>query len=295
MLSQSLPDFDALWDYSRPEQTELKFREVLLQIPEDDPALLELLTQIARAQGLQRKFEKAHQTLDQVERRLGSVASRPRVRYLLERGRVLNSSGDPDRARTFFNQALDLAVQLKEDFYSVDALHMLAIVAPPGRSLDLNLQAIRMAESSAEERARNWLGSLYNNTGWAYHDMGEYDKALETFQKAEAFRRSKGSVRETRIAIWCVARALRSLGRVEEALSRQMALKDELEAAGESDGFVFEEIGECLLALNRPKEARPFFVRAHELLSQDRSLVEHEPERLARLKTLGDGNFSTFS
>ena len=106
MPSPNLPDFDALWDYSRPEQTETKFREILLQFPEDGPAFLELLTQIARAQGLQRKFEHAHQTLDQVERRLGEVASRPRIRYLLERGRVFNSSGEAEKARPYFDQAL---------------------------------------------------------------------------------------------------------------------------------------------------------------------------------------------
>lgn len=286
MLSQDFPDFDALWDYSHPEQTELKFREILLQVPEEDPALLELLTQIARAQGLQRKFEKAHQTLDQVERRLGDVAWRPRVRYLLERGRVLNSSGHPDRARPLFEQALDLAKQLKEDFYAVDALHMLAIVSPPDQSLTLNLRAIQMAESSAEERARNWLGSLYNNAGWSYHNKGGYESALEMFEKAEAFRRSKGSVRETRIAVWCVARALRSLKRYEEALSKQMALMEEWESTGESDGFVFEEIGECLLVLNRRKESRAYFARAYEVLARDAHLAEHEPRRLARLKKL---------
>ncbi len=86
MSLQNLPDFDALWDYSHPDQTETKFREILLQFPEDDPAFLELLTQIARAQGLQWKFDHAHQTLDQVERRLGEVPSRPKIRYLLERG-----------------------------------------------------------------------------------------------------------------------------------------------------------------------------------------------------------------
>jgi hypothetical protein len=73
MLSQNIPDFDAYWDYSRPDQSEAKIRETLLHTPEDDPAFLELLTQIARAQGLQHKFEKAHQTLDQVERRLGTL------------------------------------------------------------------------------------------------------------------------------------------------------------------------------------------------------------------------------
>src|SRR5574341_847248 len=99
MSSQDHFDFDSLWDYSDPHQTEIRFREILLQVPEQNHAYLELLTQIARAQGLQRKFDRAHQTLDQVERRLGKYASRARVRYLLERGRTLNSSGNPDAAR----------------------------------------------------------------------------------------------------------------------------------------------------------------------------------------------------
>jgi hypothetical protein len=119
MQSQSIPDFDALWDYSRPDRTEENFREVILQIVEDNPSYLELLTQIARAQGLQRKFDNAHQTLDQVQKRLGEFPSRAKVRFLLERGRVCNSSGNPDEARPFFEQALDLAKQLSEDFYAV--------------------------------------------------------------------------------------------------------------------------------------------------------------------------------
>lgn len=287
MLTQNLPDFDSLWDYSQPDQTEIKFRAILLQIPEDDPALLELLTQIARAQGLQRKFEKAHQTLDQVERRLGGVASRPQIRFFLERGRLFNSFGDPGQARPCFEQALELATQLNEDFYTVDALHMLAIIAPPDQALTLNRRAIKRAESSADARARNWLGSLYNNLGWAYHDTGDYPSALEAFEKAETYRRAKGSAPEIRVARWCVARALRSLDRVEEALSKQMALKAEFESAGESDGFVFEEIAECLLTLKRSEEARSYFAKAYEALSQDASFTEQEPTRLARLKKLG--------
>ena len=287
MSSPSLPDFDALWDYANPAQTERKFREILPQFPEDDPAFLELLTQIARTQGLQRKFREAHETLDRVERRLGGTPSRARIRYLLERGRVLNSSGRPDEARPFFEQAFDLARDLNEDFYAVDALHMLAIVAPPEESLALNLQAISMAESSQQERACNWLGSLYNNTGWSYHDMGDYASALEIFEKAEAWQRTRGRVSETRIAAWTVARTLRSLGRVEEALARQMKLKEEFDSAGENDGFVLEEIGECLLALDRQQEAKPYFAKAYNLLSQDPWLTEKEPERLQRLKELG--------
>jgi hypothetical protein len=41
---------------------------------------------------------------------------------------------------------------------------MLAIISSPDQGLDLNLRAIKLAESSGQERARNWLGSLYYTT-----------------------------------------------------------------------------------------------------------------------------------
>jgi hypothetical protein len=31
MPNQNLPDFDSLWDYSNPGETEMKFREVLCE------------------------------------------------------------------------------------------------------------------------------------------------------------------------------------------------------------------------------------------------------------------------
>lgn len=288
MPQQNLPDFDSLWDYSAPDKTETKFRELLPHFTENESARMELWTQIARTQGLQRKFDEAHQTLDEVEKLLAENPSRAKVRYCLERGRVFNSSNQTDKAKPFFEQALDLAKGLGEDFYAVDAVHMLAIIADsPASSLSLNLIAIQMAESSLEERARNWLGSLYNNTGWSYHDAGEYESALVIFEKAESFFRAKGSVDKTRIAVWTVARCLRSLNRLDEALSKQLALHAEFESAGETDGFVFEEIGECLLALQRGEEAKPYFAKAYEVLGQDVWLVENEPDRITRLKQHG--------
>jgi tetratricopeptide (TPR) repeat protein len=285
MPQQNLPDFDALWDYSAPDKTETKFREILSGVSGNER--LELLTQIARTQGLQRKFDDAHQTLEEVERHLGNNLSRVHVRYLLERGRVFNSSRQQEKAKPYFEQAFEEAKQLHEDFYAVDAIHMLAILADPASALTLNLRAIQLAESSQQERAHNWLGSLYNNMGWTYHDMGNYESALDMFEKAEAFRRSKGETGSIRVATWAVARALRSLNRVEEALSRQQLLEKEFESVNETDGYVFEEIGECLLLLNRTEEARPYLAKAYKVLSEDGFLVENESERLDRLKKLG--------
>ncbi len=285
MPQQSLPDFDSFWDYSAPDKTETQFREILSGFSGNER--LELLTQIARAQGLQRKFDDAHRTLDEVEKQLGTDSSRAHVRYLLERGRVFNSSKQQQKAEPYFEQAFDKAQQLNEDFYAVDAIHMLAILADSDSALNLNLRAIQLAESSKQEKARNWLGSLYNNMGWTYHDMGNFESVLEMFEKAEAFQRSKGEAGQIRIASWAVARALRSLGLVKEALSKQQILEREFESAGEVDGYVFEEIGECLLLLDRADEARLYFAKAYEALSQDQFLVENESERLDRLRELG--------
>lgn len=286
MPQQGLPDFDSFWDYSAPDKTETKFREILSAFSGNDH--LELLTQVARAQGLQRKFDDAHKTLDEVEKQLGKKPSRAHVRYLLERGRVFNSSRQQEKAKPYFEQARGEAKQLHEDFYTVDALHMLAIVADPASALTLNLDAIQLAQSSQQKRAHNWLGSLYNNMGWTYHDMGKFESALDMFEKAEAFHGSKGDAGQIRIATWTVARVLRSLNRVEEALSKQKLLEKEFESVNETDGYVFEEIGECLLLLNRRDEARPYFAKAYKFLSQDGFLVEQEPERMERLKQLGN-------
>jgi tetratricopeptide (TPR) repeat protein len=286
MSQPNLPDFDSLWDYSHPDQTETKFLELLPQFPEEDPARLELLTQIARAQGLQREFNDAHLTLDQVENQLSIESSRARIRYLLERGRAFNSSKHPEEARPFFEQAMTMAQELNEDFYAVDAAHMLAIIADSASSLNWNLRAIQMAESSADEKARGWLGSLYNNTGWSYHDTGEYESALEIFQKAESYFGEVRREDRLRIAKWTVARCLRSMNRIEEAFSKQMALKAEFDSIGGSDGYVDEEIGECLLLLKRESEAKPYFAKAYELLSQDEWMMANEAERMKRMKEL---------
>jgi hypothetical protein len=50
MLAQSLPHFDALWGCSRPDQSEVRFCEILLQLSEDRPAFLKLPTQLVPAQ-----------------------------------------------------------------------------------------------------------------------------------------------------------------------------------------------------------------------------------------------------
>jgi tetratricopeptide (TPR) repeat protein len=289
-LDSPLPDFDALWDYEHPAQTEAAFRALLPQAQASGNLsyTLELLTQVARAQGLQRDFAAAHQTLDQVQTLLTAELSRAKVRYLLERGRVLNSSGHPEEARLLFEVAWEQGLACHEDVHAIDAAHMVAIVAPPEEKLEWNRKGLALVERTTDARAQKWGGSLYNNIGWAYHAQAQYHQALETFQRALAWRQIQGAPREILIAEWCIARALRSLGQAEEALRMQQALQEEWKSLGGSAGYVEEELGECLLTLERPEEACPYFAKAHAKLSQDPWLVATEPARLERLKGLGE-------
>jgi tetratricopeptide (TPR) repeat protein len=288
MDASSPPDFDSLWDYNDPAGTEVRFRALLpgMHAAGDTGYLAELLTQIARTLSLQQRFEEAHRALDEAEALLPKATPRARVRYLLERGRTYNSSKRKEEARPLFMQAWELASAEGEDFYAVDAAHMVAIVEPPERQLVWLELAMNRARESTDPRARGWLGSLYNNAGWTYHELGRYDDALATFQKGLEWQRQAGKEAEARIASWTVGRALRSLGRYEEALRAQLENLRVCDDMGESDGYVEEEIGECLLALGRDEEARPHFARAYALLADDPWLKRDEPERLERLARL---------
>ena len=276
---------DAAWDFDRPAESETRFRGELARVPEHSAAGLELLTQIARAQGLQRRFDAAHVTLDGVEGKLAGRPPRVSVRYLLERGRTFNSSGQPGRAMPFFREALDEARAAHEDFLAIDAAHMLGIAAPPEQRLGWNLEAVAMTERTDDARSKRWLASLYNNIGWTYHDRGDYAAALAYFEKALPAWQSRGGAANVRIAWWSIARAYRSLGRLDDALVIQQRLARD--AANDPDGYVYEELGEILLAKGDAAAARANFARAYALLGGDPGLQANEPERLARLKRLG--------
>lgn len=290
-VASALPDFDLLWDYDHPAETESKFREILRQAesePGNERYQAELLTQIARTEGLQRSFEAAHRTLDRAAAILRqNPAPRAQVRSLLERGRLFNSSGNPAQAIPLFEEAFAKAQAAGEDGLAVDAAHMLGICESPQKALEWNLRALAAAEESSDPKDRRWAGSLLNNIGWTYHDQKEFIKALEFFNRALAFRQEQANPRQIRIAQWAVARALRSLGRIDDALAIQRDLLKQWQAAAEEDGYVFEELGELLLAQGSD-EASKWFSEAYRILSADKWLADREPQRIQRLKELAN-------
>ena len=287
-MSDQNPALDTLWNFGNPGESEQKFRTLLESLGVDaDPAYrVETMTQLARSLGLQRKFEPAHVVLDEAVDLLAESMRRATVRCLLERGRVYNSSGSSDKAKPFFLDAWNLAKACSEDALAVDAAHMVAIVEVPEKQMQWNLLALAHAESSTDPKAQRWKGSLYHNIGWTYHSANQYDRALASFQKALSCRLEQGNAVQIRIGRWAVARALRSLRRYDEALEIQQSILSELENEQGQDAYVDEELGECLLALDRQDEARAYFVKAVEAMSSPNWDDPIAPERLERLRSL---------
>lgn len=277
-------DLESFWEYSDPVASEGRFR-ALLPTAEGDLAL-ELQTQIARTYSLRRRFAEAHAILNEVERALAHCGMRPRIRYLLERGRAFNSAGEKEKARALFLKAWGLAQPSPHEGLAVDAAHMVAITySGMPEALQWNEKGLALAGPSRDVKARALIPAMLNNSAWDLHGMGRFDEALSYFQKAESEWSARGKPKQTQIAQWSVARCLRSLERGREALEIQRALEAEHIAAGTTDGYVFEEIAENLWALGKHEEARPYFAKAVAELGKDEGFVKNEAQRFESLRT----------
>ena len=246
----------------------------------------ELHTQIARSLGLQGRFDEARDELSKI-----SIVHSPlvEIRIQLEKGRLKNSSDKRNDAKPYFLKALELAEQGHSDYYAIDAAHMLGIVSEGQESIRWNQLALQLAADSKLKRAQHWKGSLLNNLGWTYFSIGDFNTALTTFESALDFQMTVGDPIRVRIARWTVARSLRALKRYDEAFAIQNDLIQYPE-----QGYVSEELGELLLALGRPDEAKSRFKRAYDLLSQSLGSDPGQANRLARLKELSQISDTTF-
>lgn len=222
-----------LWDFQDPAGSEGRFRAAAHGRP--SPEADAWATQVARALGLQERYDEGHAVLDALD----SDDAEVRCRVALERGRLWRSAGDPDAARPFFESAADLA---PADSLRVDAWHMLALVLPRPESTDLTRRALETARGSSEPAARAWEASLLNNLGMEHADDGDFAGALPVFEEALAVRRTGDDAEAIRVARWMVAWTLRNLGRTDEASAIQRELKAELDATGVVDPYVDEEL-----------------------------------------------------
>lgn len=200
-----------LWDFDDLDVSAERFREQLGK-EDTDAGRAEVLSQLARVEGMRDEFERSAELLDKAELLAGSdrVAN---IRLELERGRMFRSSGDLEAAFPLFKSAFDRACEAGESWFAGDAAHMCAIAVTDRDLMDEWTQrGIELGEREAD--AAYWAGPLLNNLGWAYFDAGEHERALELFEQALAVReRDPGNEAAIQIAREAVEEARQALGR----------------------------------------------------------------------------------
>jgi tetratricopeptide (TPR) repeat protein len=251
----------ALWDFADLDASERRFRD-RLSSEIDAAGRADVLAELARIEGLRGRFAEGDALLDEAEATAGV-----RTRTLLERGRLRRSAGDADAALPFFESAYRSALDAGEAWLAADAAHMAALADPDGMDAwaDLGLDvALR------EPDAAYWRGPLLNNLGWHRFERGEYEGALAAFTQALAAREDEPKREyEQQIARYAVAKALRALGRPEEAVPLLERTVAWAERTGTRDGWFHEELAEAYAAIGHEDEAREQARLAIPLLEAD--------------------------
>lgn len=229
-----------LWDFGDPAASEARLAAAAADRSRPPSHRAELATQRARALGLQGRFDEADDVLDAV---LDGADVPPPVRGVvgvrvaLERGRLRRSAGDPGAAVVHLRAAVADAERIGATALAVDALHMLAL-ADAGHAEEWTARALDVVAASTDPEVRRWEVALQNNLGWARHDAGAYESALEAFRAAHRAAVEGGSVEQVQVGRWAVARCLRSMGRFDEA----RAIQEQLAVERPDDEHVAEEL-----------------------------------------------------
>jgi tetratricopeptide (TPR) repeat protein len=273
-----------LWDFEDLSETERRFR-VQLPLESSDEGRAEVLTQLARVEGLRGDFASGDAVLDEAALLAGESAV-ARARVDLERGRLRRSSGDLEAALPLFESAFARARDAEQDFIAADAAHMAALAAADSVGFVAWTQrGIALAETS--EPASYWLGPLLNNLGWEHYENGEYELALDAFERAlRAREREPEKEAPIEIARYAVGKTLRALGRSEEAIPLLERATGWAERSGSPDGWFHEELAEEYAAVGRMDEAREQARRALPLLEAGDPAFAGDEGRRRRLAAL---------
>jgi tetratricopeptide (TPR) repeat protein len=179
VITQEL--LDELWDFGDPAGSERRLAAAAASQAHTAAERAELLTQQARALGLQERFGAGRALLES----LGQAADAAvRTRVKLKSGRLLNSAGNAAEAVIEFEAAVALARSGGLLFLEIDALHMLAIADRP-RSRERAAEATDRGLAAPDDRTRRWLISLYSNLGSSYSEADDLDQALAAFLQAQ--------------------------------------------------------------------------------------------------------------
>ena len=232
------------WNFDDPAATEVVFRD-LLENTTDAVDRVVIQTQIARALGLQGKFDEGMDLIDSV----ADVDHTTLSWRAIEMGRLHRSKGELEPAGANFILAMSQSDQEEEpnpdqvlESLHFDAMHMYALVLSPADQIEFTKESLRKISDSTNPLVRRWSVTFLNNLGMAYTEIGDWQSAYAAFLDAQGDARQLGDPNRIFPARYMVGWALRNLDRRDEALAHMEALQHDLAAAGRSDQYVAAEL-----------------------------------------------------
>ncbi|WP_256370376.1 CHAT domain-containing protein [Granulicella sp. S156] len=168
-------------------------------------------------------------------------------------------SGQQSSAESSFRRSLEFARRQKDLFIEATDLLNLGAVALQTEHFDEALDRFKAsAEISSSIHANLFLEEGLGNAGWAYYSLGDYEKALVSFQQAEIQAKSLGATDNEILWLQSAGLSLYHLGGLKQA---QSCYEEALRAADASHDTARKAVtdtslGQLLLQLGQPDAAK---------------------------------------
>jgi Flp pilus assembly protein TadD len=173
-----------------------------------------------------------------------------------------------------WQSALDTAKAASLGALAIDAIHMVAFIdTTPLQQPYWAKPALAVVLASAQTAAQRWQASNHNILAYALEQQGRHADGLPQYQQALNLRLQVGNAQNTLVAGYMVARSLRFLGRVDEALVMQQQLLRDSEALGAADPYVLDELALLFKARGEAAQAEAALQRAAQLRSASKPQV----------------------
>jgi CHAT domain-containing protein len=198
-------------------------------------------------------------------------------------GVIERRGGQQAKAEASFRKSLDFAREHRDPFLEASDLTNLGAVALQAEHIDEAIDRFNAStQIAAAVHDNNALQAGLGNAGWAYYSLGDFEKALASFQQAEVEAKSVG-VTDNEI-LWLQSAGL-SLYRLGDFRQAQSCYEDALREAQASRDTVRQatsdnSLGELFLQLDQLDAAK---ARADEALSAARQIGDKDNELEALL------------
>ena len=240
-----------------------------------DVAVWQKLTQGAACARLGR-FDEAASFLKGAESLAQSAHPELLDECALRRGTLYFHRGDTIAARDAYRAALQLARERKNEFLEVAALGSLAVASTRlehyDEAIDWNGRALQLSQALGDLRS---VSKIEGNSGWSYHEIGDYANALAQFENAEQDAERAGLVADR--VYWLNSAAgvhydLAEYSAAEATSQKAIALTRKLK----DDGSTIE----CLQNLALVALARNQFEEAKHSVDEALQLENSRPDQV---------------